>query len=122
MAVLGELEHRIMRVLWASDDALSVRAVHEALQTDRDLAYTTVMTVLDRLAKKGTVSRVQEGRAWIYRPAQSQAELIAAELAAVLGQAEGNDVAVWHRLFELLEPEQRAALEQAASPAERTPG
>ncbi|HTZ28186.1 MAG TPA: BlaI/MecI/CopY family transcriptional regulator, partial [Streptosporangiaceae bacterium] len=49
---LGELERAIMDVLWESTDPLTVRQVSGNL-TERDLAHTTVMTVLDRLAKKG---------------------------------------------------------------------
>jgi predicted transcriptional regulator len=80
MAVLGELEMQVMGQLWADEKPLSVRAIHEVLSSERELAYTTVMTVLDRLAKKGLVLREQEGRAWLYRPAVGLAELVAAEL------------------------------------------
>jgi predicted transcriptional regulator len=54
-----------MDVLWESDDPLTVRQVGAHL-TDRDLAHTTVMTVLDRLAKKGFARRERDGRAWRY--------------------------------------------------------
>lgn len=91
MGVLGDLELQVMRRLWASPDALSVRQVHESLNTDRALAYTTVMTVLDRLAKKSWVTRAQEGRAWLYRPAVTHAELVSRELLEVIGAA--GDVA-----------------------------
>lgn len=59
--LLGELETAIMRVLWATPQPLTVRAVFEVLVEDRQLAYTTVMTVLDRLAKKGVVLREPPG-------------------------------------------------------------
>ena len=48
-----------------------------SLTRDRDLAYTTVMTVLDRLAKKGLVHRERDGRAYLYPPAQTREELVA---------------------------------------------
>jgi len=54
-----------MDVLWESDEPLTVRQVGAHL-TDRDLAHTTVMTVLDRLAKKGFARRERDGRAWRY--------------------------------------------------------
>jgi predicted transcriptional regulator len=54
-----------MDVLWESDEPLTVRQVGAHL-TDRDLAHTTVMTVLDRLAKKGFARRERAGRAWRY--------------------------------------------------------
>src|ERR1700749_2481588 len=55
-----------MDVLWESAEPLTVRQVGMRL-TDRDLAHTTVMTVLDRLAKKGFAKRQRDGRAWLYR-------------------------------------------------------
>ena len=47
---LGELERAVMDQLWCMPEAQTVRQVHEALSARRDLAYTTVMTVLQRLA------------------------------------------------------------------------
>lgn len=60
-----------MDVLWESPEPLTVRQVGLRL-TDRDLAHTTVMTVLDRLAKKGFARREREGRAWRYRASASR--------------------------------------------------
>ncbi len=86
MAAMGELEQAVMDILWNRPEPLSVRDVHEVLARDRDLAYTTVMTVLDRLAKKGLVVRNLDGRAWLYRPATSRAAQIAAEMLELLGR------------------------------------
>ncbi len=55
MAGLGELERAVMDHLWDSSEPQTVRQVHEALSAHRELAYTTVMTVLQRLAKKQLV-------------------------------------------------------------------
>lgn len=68
---LGELEAAIMTVLWA-ESPLVVRDVHARLRRRPALAYTTVMTVLDRLHAKGLVARVKEGKAFVYRPRISQ--------------------------------------------------
>lgn len=70
MASRGELEQAVMEILWESDAELSVAEVHKIMGQERQLAYTTVMTVLDRLAKKGMVTRELVARAWQYRPAQ----------------------------------------------------
>jgi predicted transcriptional regulator len=86
MAVLGELEAAVMGILWARTGRLSVRDVHVLLAHDRDLAYTTVMTVLDRLAKKGLVSRKLDGRAWLYEAARTRTEEVAAGLIDELGK------------------------------------
>ena len=77
MPILGDLEHAVMNVLWARGVPTPVRDVHEALAQNREIAYTTVMTVLDRLAKKGIVTRQLEGRAWLYEPARSRLDLYA---------------------------------------------
>lgn len=73
-----------MEVLWRTDQALSVRDVLSELTKERDLAYTTVMTVLDRLAKKDRVTRELRGRAWYYRPSESRAALLASAMQASL--------------------------------------
>nr|WP_300148612.1 BlaI/MecI/CopY family transcriptional regulator [Propionicimonas sp.] len=86
MAVTGELEQAVMEILWARTDPLSVRDVHDLISIERDLAYTTVLTVLDRLAKKGLVLRNLEGRAWLYRPTRSRAAEAAAEVQELLSR------------------------------------
>lgn len=72
MAHLGQLEAAVMDRLWSWDHPVSVRAVLEDLQKDRPLAYTTVMTVLDNLHRKGMVLREKSGRAYVYRPTRSR--------------------------------------------------
>lgn len=75
---MGELEQAVMSALWELDDEewATVRQVHESL-ADRGLAYTTVMTVMDRLARKEYVEQRREGRAYRYRPRVSRAGLTA---------------------------------------------
>lgn len=75
MPILGDLEQAVMDVLWARQAPTSVRDVHEELARSRSIAYTTVMTVLDRLSKKGIVTRSLDGRAWLYRPARTRVDL-----------------------------------------------
>src|SRR5205823_2434832 len=69
---LGPLEDEHLRVLWTRGDA-TVRELIEDSAVDG--AYTTIMTTLDRLYKKGMLDRSPEGRAFRYRPKQSEAEL-----------------------------------------------
>lgn len=76
-----------METLWeAGDRWLTVRDVHDVLVSGRDIAYTTVMTVLDRMARKGLVIREREGRAWRYRPAQTRGEMTAEVMRQALGE------------------------------------
>ena len=61
------LELLCLRALWALGEA-SVKDVRQAVLPRRNLAYTTVMTLLDRLARKGFLSRRKVGRAFLYAP------------------------------------------------------
>lgn len=70
--VLGELESEIMEIVWHSLNPVSVRDVTEKLQHKRKIAYTTVMTVMGRLADKGLLKRIASGRAYIYKSAYSK--------------------------------------------------
>jgi predicted transcriptional regulator len=70
-SLLGHLEESVMEVLWASGEC-SVRAVADYL--DRPLAYTTVMTTLDRLYKKGLLDRRKSERAFLYSAKLSRDE------------------------------------------------
>ncbi|MBV9205452.1 MAG: BlaI/MecI/CopY family transcriptional regulator [Actinobacteria bacterium] len=82
---LGDLERAIMDVLWETDSALTVREVSAGL-TERNLAHTTVMTVLDRLAKKGFARRERDGRAWRYRPAATRETYVTELMLTALDQ------------------------------------
>ena len=87
---LGELERAVMDHLWAAGEPLTVRQVHEALSAERDLAYTTVMTVLQRLARKNLVSQIRDDRAHQYAPVHGPDELIAGLMVDALDQAAGS--------------------------------
>jgi BlaI family transcriptional regulator, penicillinase repressor len=82
---MGELEQAVLEALWDLEGSdperpgASGRAVHERLHghDGRDLAYTTVMTVLDRLARKDVVVRERDGRAFRYAPRLTRAAMTA---------------------------------------------
>ncbi len=76
-----------MAQLWDAGEPLTVRQVHERLSARRDLAYTTVMTVLDRLAKKGVVTQERADRAYRYAAAQTREEMTAALMLDALSAA-----------------------------------
>lgn len=102
-ASLGDLEQAVMDVLWTDDTGhgLTVREVSDRL-TGRDLAYTTVMTVLSRLEAKGVTSRERDGRAWRYRPASSRESLTAQAMRSPLHDLSSTDrqAAILHFLAE----------------------
>jgi predicted transcriptional regulator len=71
---LGPLEQRLLAMLWERGSA-TVRELVDEDGVCRDLAYTTVMTTLDRLFKKNLLTRQNEGRAFRYTPRVSREEL-----------------------------------------------
>ena len=71
--LLGDLEADIMEEIWRRGDAeVAVRDVHAALEPTRPLAYTTVMTVMGNLAKKGLLSVRRDGKVHFYRATQTR--------------------------------------------------
>ncbi|MBA2530515.1 MAG: BlaI/MecI/CopY family transcriptional regulator [Nocardioidaceae bacterium] len=80
---LGQLESVVMGRLWSYRSPVAVREVLEDLRQDRTIAYTTVMTVMDNLHRKGFLAREMVGRAYHYVPAQTLEQ----HNAAVMGEA-----------------------------------
>jgi predicted transcriptional regulator len=70
---LGKLEQDVLNEIWRRKDVVSVRDVYVAF--GERVAYTTLMTTLDRLFKKKLLTRRKDGRAFVYLPAVSSAEL-----------------------------------------------
>ncbi|MEV6597791.1 BlaI/MecI/CopY family transcriptional regulator [Actinoplanes sp. NPDC051346] len=116
---LGDLEREVMQQLWDAGEPLTVRQVHERLSRSRDLAYTTVMTVLDRLAKKGVVLQQKADRAYRYAPAQSREEMTAALMLDALSAAPDGvrDAALAHFVGRIDPSALTAAIEAARKPA-----
>ena len=112
---LGDLEREVMAQLWDAAEPLTVRQVHERLSAQRDLAYTTVMTVLDRLAKKGVVTQQRADRAYRYAPAQSREEMTASLMLDALSAAPDavRDAALAHFVGRLGPDALTAAIEAA---------
>lgn len=120
---MGELERAVLDTLWELDArtgegprGASGREVHERL-AGRDLAYTTVMTVLDRLARKDVVVRERDGRAYRYLPRLTRAAMTAElmhdalegtgadrdqALVSFVGEASAEDLAALRRALDEL--------------------
>ncbi|MEO7752495.1 MAG: BlaI/MecI/CopY family transcriptional regulator [Terracoccus sp.] len=92
---LGDLERAVMELLWTTGptrtSGLTVREVHDRIGVERGLAYTTVMTVLDRMSKKDLVDRERDGRAWRYTAAYSREQLTSETLHHTLGELAGAE-------------------------------
>jgi predicted transcriptional regulator len=106
---LGELERAIMDVLWEAPESLTVRQVSAAL-TERDLAHTTVMTVLDRLSKKGFAKRQRDGRAWRYRASESREAYVTELMLSALDQTGDRQAALARFVRSVSGSEARALL------------
>ncbi|GAA1310522.1 transcriptional repressor BlaI [Saccharothrix xinjiangensis] len=105
---MGELERAVMDVLWDRGEPVAVREVVRAL-AGRDLAYTTVMTVLNRLAKKGFVRREPgEGRAFDYAPVAGREQYVARLMLDALELAGDRGTALAHFARSVSEPEAEA--------------
>lgn len=87
---LGSLESSVMEHLWTVGESQTVRQVHQALSAQRSLAYTTVMTVLRRLAAKNLAVQIRHARAHRYIPACTRDELVASLMLDALGQVAGD--------------------------------
>jgi predicted transcriptional regulator len=83
----GDLEAVIMDRLWSWNRAVTVRDVVNDLQKHRDIAYTTVMTVMDHLHSKGALTREKDGRAWRYQAVRSRDDHVAELLYSALDDA-----------------------------------
>lgn len=110
----GSLEQSILEVLWDGGGSFTPGQVHERLATGRPLGYTTVMTVLVRLWRKGLVEREKTGRAFSYRPAASREESIAERMEAILAAA-GDRPTALGRFVERLDDAERAQLRRQLS-------
>jgi predicted transcriptional regulator len=90
---LGPLEARLLEQLWARGHAATVRDLQLACP---QLAYTTIMTTLERLYRKRLLRRTREGRAFVYEPRCTRdellSELVSGHVAELLGASQRSDV------------------------------
>jgi len=97
---LGPLEADIMQVVWKRQMA-TVQDVFETLSAERSIAYNTVMTVMSRLAQKGILYRQKQGRAYVYSPTTTKAEVAKSMLQYVVDKIFGGSRApVFSHLLE----------------------
>jgi predicted transcriptional regulator len=112
--------------LWLWRRPTTVREILEDLAPDRKLAYTTIMTVMDNLHRKGLLTREQDGRAYRYSTVRSRSEHTADLIASVLAKSDDRTAPLL-RFVERLNPDEVArlrasldALEAAAPPDKGT--
>lgn len=109
---MGELEAAVMDALWDRGGWLTPGEVHSALGSSYDLAYTTVLTILVRLWKKGRLERQRDGRANAYRPLLTREQTIAARMDDVLMAAADRPAAL-NYFLDRLSPADRAQVRRS---------
>jgi BlaI family penicillinase repressor len=85
MPKLTDAELEVMRAIWELEGG-TVREVHERLNRNRPLAYTTVMTMLNILEEKGHLTRRKQGRAYLYQPVRPKSQVISGMIDDFLGK------------------------------------
>ncbi|WP_322753239.1 BlaI/MecI/CopY family transcriptional regulator [Frankia sp. Cas3] len=103
----GALESEVLAALWASDEPVTPAAIQQSL--GGDLAYTTVTTILTRLAEKGLAERIPTGRGYAWRAVAAREELAARQMKTLLTRGE-TPTAVLQRFVEQLSPAEGAVL------------
>ncbi|HJZ26707.1 MAG TPA: BlaI/MecI/CopY family transcriptional regulator [Streptosporangiaceae bacterium] len=112
MRRFGELEAVIMDRLWAQGRPMLVREMVDDLRDDRPLAYTTVMTVMENLHRKGWLRRERDGRAWRYEPTGSRSSYTAALMNDALATSPDRRTALTHFALQM-SPHDAALLREA---------
>src|SRR5579859_7777585 len=120
MRRFGELEAVIMDQLWERGRPALVREIVDALHDDRAPAYTTVMTVMENLYRKGWLRRERDGRAWRYTPTRSRSDYTAALMQEALDANPDRRTALAHFVLQL-SPHDTALLQQALDIARPEP-
>jgi predicted transcriptional regulator len=108
----GDLEAVVMDRAWAHDAPVTVREVFDELAADRDIAYTTVMSTMDNLHRKGWLSREREGKAYRYWPTMTREER-SAKLMRDAFHSGGDVDLVLNHFLEQMNAEESAKLRAA---------
>jgi predicted transcriptional regulator len=101
----GELETVVMDQLWSLGGSATVREVLEKLQAERTIAYTTVLSTMDNLHRKGHLTRERIGKAHRYTAVLSHAEHTAALMRQALNSDEDSEAVLTHFVGEMSEDE-----------------
>jgi predicted transcriptional regulator len=92
----GDLEAVIMERVWDSDHPVTVRDLFDELRQERAIAYTTVMSTMDNLHRKGWLDRVKDGKAYRYTPTASREEYSARLMREALAGGGDTEAVLSH--------------------------
>jgi BlaI family penicillinase repressor len=97
---LGDLQKAVMEIVWQLGEA-TVNQVREKLGRRKRLAYTTVLTVMQKLDKSGWLTHREEGRAYVYRPTETRDEAGRSSLRQFIDRVcGGNPIAAFQHLLD----------------------
>ena len=105
MRGFGDLEAVIMHRVWEHDGPVTVRDLFDELAAERTIAYTTVMTTMDNLHRKGWLDRAKEGKAYLYTPTASREEYSARLMREALAVGGDTEAVLSHFVAEIGDPE-----------------
>ncbi|HEY2639814.1 MAG TPA: BlaI/MecI/CopY family transcriptional regulator [Streptosporangiaceae bacterium] len=112
MRGFGDLEAVVMHRVWSKPEPVTVRELFDDLRQERVIAYTTVMSTMDNLHRKGWLSRVKEGKAYRYAATASRAEYSARLMHEALASG-GDTTAVLSHFVAQIGDEESDALREA---------
>lgn len=112
MPRFGDLEAAVMGEVWSAEHPVRVRDVLSGINKRRQLAYTTVQTVMDVLHRKGWLSRCKDGRTNVYAATASREDYIAGLLGEALTETDDRAAALL-RFFERMDADQARELRRA---------
>ncbi len=101
MRGFGDLESVIMHLVWDHDGPVTVRELFDQLRQDRIIAYTTVMSTMDNLHRKGWLTRVKAGKAYRYTATASREEYSARLMREALDGGGDPEVVLSHFVAEM---------------------
>jgi predicted transcriptional regulator len=92
----GDLEAVVMQLVWDSGQPVTVRDLFDELRQERAIAYTTVMSTMDNLHRKGWLDRVKDGKAYRYTPTASREEYSARLMREALAGGGDTEAVLSH--------------------------
>jgi predicted transcriptional regulator len=104
----GDLESVIMHMVWDHDGPVTVRDLFDELSRERSIAYTTVMSTMDNLHRKGWLEREKEGKAYRYTATASREEYSARLMREALAVGGDTETVLSHFVAQIGDPESEA--------------
>ena len=122
MRGFGDLETVIMHMVWDRQGPVTVRELFDNLRQEREIAYTTVMSTMDNLHRKGWLARAKDGKAYRYTATASREEYSARLMREALADGGDTEAVLGHFVAQMGGPESEALRAVVRRLTERRPG